>query len=69
MDAQPYAGPDRRKPGRPARVTPYETLHLRVSVELYDRIDKLARRVDKPLSVAARMMLERELKRVEALIR
>jgi hypothetical protein len=68
VDVQRYAGPERRKPGRPARVTPYETLHLRVSVELYDRIDKLARRVDKPLSVAARMMLEREIKRVETLL-
>lgn len=59
----------RRKVGRPRRTTaPDETLHIRISPELFDRITRLALRVDKPVTVAARMMLERDLKRMEALL-
>jgi hypothetical protein len=60
-----YAGPERRRPGRPAKLVPDEVLHVRVSVELYDRICRLALKVDKPVTVAARMMLERDLARLE----
>jgi hypothetical protein len=45
-----------------------ETLHVRVSADLYDRIARLALRVDKPVTVAARIMLERDITRMEALM-
>jgi hypothetical protein len=57
-----------RRVGRPAKLVPDEVLHVRVSVDIYDRICRLALRVDKPVTVAARMMLERDLKRMEALL-
>jgi hypothetical protein len=56
---------ERRKVGRPRKAEPDEVLHVRVSVELYDRICRLALRVDKPVTVAARMMLERDIARLE----
>jgi hypothetical protein len=57
-----------RKPGRPRLVEPSEKLHLTVSVDVYDRVCRLALKVDKPVTVAARMMLERDLARMEALM-
>jgi hypothetical protein len=62
-----YTREERRRPGRPAKLVPDEVLHVRVSVELYDRICRLALKVDKPVTVAARMMLERDLARLEML--
>jgi predicted DNA-binding protein len=41
-------------------------LHIRVSVELYDRVARLALRADKPVTVAARKMLEQQVSRMEA---
>jgi predicted DNA-binding protein len=57
-----------RRPGRPPKLEADEVLHIRVSVDLFDRICRLAMRVDRPVSVAARMMIERDIKRMEALI-
>jgi predicted DNA-binding protein len=54
-----------RKRGRPPKATPDETLHVRVEVELYDRICALALRVGKPVTVVARLLIERDLARME----
>lgn len=58
----------RRRVGRPCKAVQGETLHVRVSADLYDRIARLALRVDKPVTVAARIMLERDITRMEALM-
>jgi hypothetical protein len=68
MEQQPYDGPERRRVGRPRSAEPAETLHVRVSVDVYDRICRLALKADKPVSVAARIMLERELQRAEGIL-
>jgi hypothetical protein len=66
--SESYDGPERRKPGRPAKAVPDETLHVRVSADLYDRIARLALRADKPVTVAARTMLEQQTTRMESMI-
>jgi predicted DNA-binding protein len=57
-----------RRVGRPPNPEPNEVLHIRVTVATYDRLCKLAFKAGKPVSVAARIMLERDLKRMEALM-
>jgi hypothetical protein len=59
---------ERRKVGRPANPETREKLNLWVDADVYDRICRLALRVDKPVTVVARMMLERDLQRTEALL-
>ncbi len=63
-----YPETERRKRGRPCRSKPYETLHIRVSVEFFDRIARLALRADKPVTVAARTLLEQQVSRMEAIM-
>lgn len=63
-----YTGPERRRVGRPCKAVQGETLHVRVSADLYDRIARLALRVDKPVTVAARIMLEQQTSRMEGLL-
>lgn len=57
--------PERRRRGRPASLAPREKLNVWVDSELFDRICAIALRVDKPVTVVARMMLERDLARLE----
>jgi hypothetical protein len=66
MEPEPFI--ERRKRGRPAKEVPDETLHVRVSADLYDRIARLAVRADKPVTVAARIMLEQQTSRMEGLL-
>jgi hypothetical protein len=56
---------ERRKRGRPVG-EPREKLNLWVPPSIYDRICAIALRVDKPVTVVARMMLERDLARQES---
>jgi predicted transcriptional regulator len=63
------AEPMSRRPGRPALpdgTVADETLHVRVNPVLYDRVCKIALRINKPVSTVARQMIERDLARVEA---
>jgi predicted DNA-binding protein len=63
-----YPIAERRERGRPKRTKPYETLHIRVSVELFDRVARLALRADKPVTVAARTLLEQQVSRMESVM-
>jgi hypothetical protein len=50
----------------PAGSVADETVHVRVSSALYDRICKIALRIDKPISTVARLMIEHDVARLEA---
>lgn len=68
MSDAAHSGSERRKVGRPSNPEPMEVLHVRVTIATIDRLCKLAMRADKPASVVARLLLERELSRMEALM-
>jgi hypothetical protein len=44
-----------------------EMLHVRVDALLYDRVCRIALRINLPATVVARMMIERDTARLEAL--
>lgn len=57
--------PPRRR-GRPRLTEPSETLHIRVHSDIYDRVCRIALRTNKPVTVIARMLIERGTTRTEA---
>jgi hypothetical protein len=53
----------------PGDAAPDETLHVRITAALYDRMCAIALRINKPVSTVARLMIERDVARLEARMR